>query len=270
MNNLTLFKTSNVTVDRASRESWFDVLTGPVRYRASTPWSPAAAIGVTALIVSVQLVLPLALYGLSPELYRVISGGQQSGSAGLGLSLLQQIVAGCVVWFAAGLGNGTRRAVLSLPPLKGRVYTYVMLAVLVYSVTVPVRLLSQNLLSFLDSPTGRITSATDLSSNLWLSVLVLVIGAPLTEELTYRGFLLSALAKSKLGFWGAAIIIDAAWTGMHACYQPWAALPAIFVLGLLVSFLLWRTGSLWTCIFAHITVNAVIVFMAVVFGLVLR
>ena len=247
MTNLTIFKTSNVTDERAGRESWFDVLTGPVRYRASTPWSPQLRSELIALIVSVQLVLPLAVYGLSPELYRLISGDQQPGSGGgLGLSLLQQIVAGCLVWFAAGFGNGTRRAVLSLPPLKGRVYTYVTLAVLVYSVMVPVKFLSQNLLSFLDSPTGPILSATDLSSNwLWLSVLVLVIGAPLTEEFMYRGFLLSALAKSKLGFWGAAIITDAAWTAMHASYQPWAALPAIFVLGLLVSFLLWLDDD-WT------------------------
>jgi membrane protease YdiL (CAAX protease family) len=270
VSNLTLFKTSNFTVDCAGRETWFDVVTGPVRYRASTPWSPAA-IGVTALIVSVQLVLPSALYGLSPQLYRVISGGQEFSSGSLGLSLLQEIVTGCLIWFAAGLGNGTRRAVLSLPPLKGRVYTYVELAVLVYSIMVPVRFLSQNLLSFLDSQAGRIISATDLSSNwLWLSVLVFVIVSPLTEEFMYRGFLLSALAKSKVGFWGAAIITDSAWTAMHAFYQPWAALPAIFVLGLLVSFLLWRTGSLWTCIFAHITVNAATVFMAVLFGLVLH
>jgi membrane protease YdiL (CAAX protease family) len=240
-----------------------------VRYRASTSWNPAAAIGVIALIVAVQLVIPLALYEFSPELYQVISGGQGSSSAGLGLLLLQQIVAVCLVWFAAGLGNGTRRAVLSLPPLKGRVYTFVELAVLVYSVMVPIRFLSQNLLSFLDSPTGPLI-ATELSCN-WvcLSVRVLLIGAPLTEEFMYRGFLLSALAK-KVGFWGAAIITDAAWTAMHAPYHPWAALPAIFVLGLLVSFLLWRTGSLWTCIFSHMTVNAVIVFMMLLFGLVLR
>jgi uncharacterized protein len=258
--DLTLFKTSDFTLDRSGRETWFDVLTGPVRYRASTSWSPAAAIGAIALIVSVQLVLLLGL-----------SGGQQPGSTGLGLSLLEQILAGCLVWFAAGLGNGTRRAVLSLPPLNGRVYTYVTLAVLVYSVMVPVKFLSLNLLSFLDSPTGPVVSATELSSNwLWLSVLVLVIAAPLTEEFMYRGFLLSALAKSKVGFWGAAIITDATWTAGHASYQPWAALPAIFVLGLLVSFLLWRTGSLWTCIFAHMVVNAVTVFMAVLFGLVLR
>ena len=254
-------------VDRVAKETWFDVLTGPVRYRASTPWSPAAAIGAIALIVSVQLVLPLALYRLSPELYLVISGGQQSGSTSLGLSLLQQIVAGCLVWFAAGLGNGTRRAVLSLPPLKGRVYTYVTLASLVYTVMLLVKFLSRNLLSFLDGPTSLILSTTGLSSDwLWMSVPVLVIGAPLTEEFMYRGFLLSALAKSKVGFWGAAIIIDAAWTAMHAPYQPWTALPPTFVLGLLVSFLLWRTGSLWSCIFAHTTVNGVTVLMLVLFG----
>ena len=110
-------------------------------YRANTPWSPAAAIAAVALIVSVQLMLPLVVYGLSPELYQVISGetGQpkiwpQSGSPTLGL--LQQIVAGCLVWFAAGLGNGTRRAVLSLPPLKGGAYTYVALALLVFSIMV--------------------------------------------------------------------------------------------------------------------------------------
>jgi hypothetical protein len=68
--NLTLFKTPSLAVDRVGMETWFDVLTGPVRYRANTPWNPAAAIGVTALIVSVQL----ALHGLSPELYRMISG----------------------------------------------------------------------------------------------------------------------------------------------------------------------------------------------------
>ena len=247
-------------VDRVAKETWFDVLTGPVRYRASTPWSPAAAIGAIALIVSVQLVLPLALYGLSPELYRVISGGQQSGSAGLGLSLLQQIVAGCLVWFAAGLGNGTRRAVLSLPPLKGRVYTYVTLAC---SFTRSwFRSDSCRKICCLFSTVRQAPSyqPRDLSSDwLWMSVLVLVIGAPLTEEFMYRGFLLSALAKSKVGFWGAAIIIDAGWTAMHAPYQPWTALPPIFVLGLLVSFLLWRTGSLWSCIFAHMTVNGVTV-----------
>ncbi len=75
MTNLRLSKTSSLTVDRVGMETWLDVLTGPVRYRANSSWSPAAAVGVTALIVSVQL----ALHELSPELDKVISGSPQSG-----------------------------------------------------------------------------------------------------------------------------------------------------------------------------------------------
>jgi uncharacterized protein len=256
---------------------WVDVLTGPPVYRANTPWSPAAAILAVALIVLVQLTLPLVLYGLSPELYQVISGetGQpkirlQPVSPTLGL--LQEIVAGCLVWFAAGLGNGTRRAVLSLPPLKGgayTAYTYVALALLVFGVWVPVKLLSQGFLSLLHSL--MILSVTVPNPTWpWINVLVALIGAPFVEEFMYRGFLLSALSKSKIGFWGAAIISDAAWTATHAAYQSWDVLLAIFVSGLLLSFLLWRTGSLWFCIFAHMTVNAEALLVQAVVGLVFR
>jgi CAAX protease family protein len=254
-----------------------DVLAGPSVYRANTPWSPTAAIGVVSLIVSVQLTLPLAVYGLSPEFYQVISGetGQpkfwpQSGSPTVGL--LQQIVAGCFVWFAAGLGNGSRRAVLSLPPLKGgayTAYTYVALALLVFSVWIWVKLLSPYFLALLHSL--MILSVTVSNPTWpWMNVPAVLIATPLVEEFMYRGFLLSALAKSKIGFWGAAIISDAAWTATHAAYQSWDVLLAIFVFGLLVSFLLWRTGSLWTCIFAHMTVNAEAVLIQVALELVLR
>lgn len=239
-------------------KSWLDVLTGPSIYRANTPWSPAAAIGAVALILSVQLTLPLVIYGLSPALYQVISGetGQPkiwSQPIPPTLGLLQEIVAGCLVWFAAGLGNGKRRDVLSLPPLKGRAYTYVALALLVFLVWMPVNVLSEIFLYV----TGHILSVTELNpTSLWMSVLIVLIATPLVEEFMYRGFLLSALANSRIGFWGAAIFTDAAWTATHATYQPWPALPPIFVFGLLVSFLLWRTGSLWPCIFAHVIVNA--------------
>ncbi len=255
-------------------KNWFEVLTGPSVYRANTPWSPPTAIGAVALIVSVQLTFPLVVYALSPELYQVISGQMdrpkiwsQSGSATIGL--LQQIVTGCLVWFAAGLGNGTRRAVLSLPPVKEEgAYTYVALALLVFSVMVPVKFLWQGLLSLLHNSMGLLSVTGSNSTWSWMNVLMVVIAIPLVEEFMYRGFLLSALAKSRIGFWGAAIFTDAAWTAVHAPYQPWNALPPIFVFGLLVSFLLWRTGSLWTCIFAHMTVNAETVLIQIALRLV--
>ena len=51
-------------------------------------------------------------------------------------------------------------------------------------------------------------------AGLALALLVVGIGAPLSEELLFRGFLLSALARTRLGFWGAAADHDG------ACGQP--------------------------------------------------
>jgi uncharacterized protein len=243
---------------------WWDVLKGPPAYRADTPWSPSAAIGAVALIVSVQLTLPLILYGLSPEFCGVISGetGQPriwppSGSPFVGL--FQIMGAGCLVWFISGRGNGKRRAVLCLHPFeKGDTYTYLALALIVFSVE---RLLSYSFVFFFHKFTNPSLSVLGSSSPwLWMDVLLSVIGGPLVEELIYRGFLLSALAKSRIGFWGAAILTDAIWTALHAPSPPshlwYYALVPIFAFGLLVSLLLRQTGNLWSCIFAHVTFNA--------------
>ena len=52
-----------------------------------------------------------------------------------------------------------------------------------------------------------------------LALLVVGVGAPLSEELLFRGFLLSALARSRLGFAGGAVITTAWWTALHAGYS---------------------------------------------------
>jgi len=78
--------------------------------------------------------------------------------------------------------------------------------------------------------------------------------APVSEELLFRGFLLPALAQSRLGFWGGAILTDALWTGLHAA-QGNLAMVSHFLTGLMLSFLLWRTGSIRTVIFGHALSN---------------
>ena len=84
----------------------------------------------------------------------------------------------------------------------------------------------------------------------WLALLLMVIGAPASEELLFRGFLLSALANSRLGFVGAAIISSLAWAALHAGYSI-QGLGIIFVMGLGLSYILWRTGSLRVTMLCH-------------------
>jgi len=87
--------------------------------------------------------------------------------------------------------------------------------------------------------------------------LALVVGAPVSEEILFRGFLLSALAQSRLGFFGAAMVTTLAWTILHAGYSG-IGLIEVFLAGLLFSWLLWRTGSLWVPLVCHGIYNGVV------------
>lgn len=91
-----------------------------------------------------------------------------------------------------------------------------------------------------------------------LAAAVMAVGAPLSEELLFRGFLLGALAQTRLGFAGAALTSTAVWTALHAGYSP-LGLADVFANGLLFCWLLWRTGSLGVVIFCHAAYNGAIV-----------
>src|SRR5262249_10935184 len=93
----------------------------------------------------------------------------------------------------------------------------------------------------------------------WLfALLVIGVGAPLAEELLFRGFLMSSLASTRFGFLGASIISTALWAALHAGYSL-AGVAEVFLIGLFFCWLLWRTGSLWVTIFCHAIYNSLIV-----------
>lgn len=93
-----------------------------------------------------------------------------------------------------------------------------------------------------------------------LMAVLILIAAPLTEEVFFRGFLLQGLAR-RLSFWPAAVVTSAIFALAHVWWQLY--LP-IFVLGLAFAWLFWRTGSLWAPIAAHATINATSLFVALV------
>jgi membrane protease YdiL (CAAX protease family) len=92
----------------------------------------------------------------------------------------------------------------------------------------------------------------------WLFAIAIGIGAPLSEELLFRGFLLGALSRTYLGFFGATLVTTLAWTALHAGYSGFG-LVEVFVAGLFFCWVLWRTGSLWPPIFCHTLYNSSII-----------
>ena len=84
-----------------------------------------------------------------------------------------------------------------------------------------------------------------------LLVLVVAVGAPIVEEIVYRGLLQRSLA-ARVGGPSAILIVSALFALIHL---RWVELPGLFVAGLLFGLCLHRTGRLGTAILAHAAFN---------------
>jgi membrane protease YdiL (CAAX protease family) len=82
----------------------------------------------------------------------------------------------------------------------------------------------------------------------------LVIGGPLAEEMIFRGQIFAALAQTRLGVIGASLITSALWAGVHIT-EPLHVVALLFLMGLALSWLLVRFGSLWLPILCHAAWN---------------
>jgi membrane protease YdiL (CAAX protease family) len=84
-----------------------------------------------------------------------------------------------------------------------------------------------------------------------ITALVALVGAPLTEEMFFRGLVFSGL--SRWGFWGAAAASGAMFSLVH--FDPGSFLPFVGI-GMLLCWVYWRRGSLWDAVTFHFLFNA--------------
>jgi membrane protease YdiL (CAAX protease family) len=85
-----------------------------------------------------------------------------------------------------------------------------------------------------------------------LTALVFVVLGPLNEELLFRGYLLPRLLP--LEFVPAAAITSAIWAGTHVSYST-VSVVFIFCFGLLLAWVVKRTGSVWVTFAGHVLIN---------------
>jgi membrane protease YdiL (CAAX protease family) len=87
--------------------------------------------------------------------------------------------------------------------------------------------------------TYRAAKLAGMLPMLWLAV---VIVAPVTEELLFRGFLHRGWAPSWLGVSGTIVLTSALWAALHQQYN-WVGILCIFLMGLLFGWIRQRSGS---------------------------
>lgn len=230
-------------------------------YRAETPWRPAPAVAV-AIVASLapMLVALLAILaedaGLVPAGEPTPSGAIPSLSSPLMLAqmIVRQLLSLAIVWGAAGW-KGARSAALRLEPPQTDWLTAIAYGALLIVLIGPIELLFYYLADVPLFTDGRWILDGLRSPYWWAVILAAVVLAPLWEEITFRGFLLSALAKSRLGFWPAAVLSSGLWTVLHLGYS-WPGLASVFLAGVGLSWVMLRTGSMRAVVVAHAVINA--------------
>ncbi len=114
-----------------------------------------------------------------------------------------------------------------------------------------------------DDVSAEARDLTDRASGVGvlLLVLVVVVGAPVVEELFYRGLLLRSLDRH-LPTWGAVVVSSLVFGLSH--FQG-IQFPALFLFGVLAAVMAVRTGNLGASIAAHVGFNAWTVFALLAF-----
>lgn len=91
----------------------------------------------------------------------------------------------------------------------------------------------------------------------WVTVAAAALGAPILEEIIYRGLLQGAMVSAMKSPWLGIIATSAVFALAHAAAAPPFALPTLFVLGLALGAAMERSGRLGVCIAMHAGFNVV-------------
>jgi uncharacterized protein len=102
----------------------------------------------------------------------------------------------------------------------------------------------------------QLQSYTTAAAEGWLIPMWLgaVIVAPAGEEIMFRGFLFRGWARTQRSLWPAIVLISLLWASLHVQYD-WTGVAQIFVIGLFLGWMRWRSGSTLMTFLLHALFN---------------
>lgn len=238
----------------------------PGAYRPETPWPPAAALLVVLGASLAPVVVAMAFVSAQRAGLVPANGAYSLASPVLvGQMIIGQLASLAVVWVAAGWRNARAETLRLSPEQETGWLTAIGYGALLIVAIGPIELVLYRLAGVDLFTDGRWLLDGLLSPHGWAVAVAAIVLAPLWEETCFRGFLLSSLAKSLLGFWPAAILTSGIWAALHTGYS-WPGLGSVFLAGIGLSWIMLRTGSLKAVAIAHAVINAFSLAMILLFA----
>jgi len=245
----------------------FSVLTGPPRFDASTSWKWWSA-GLICLAIMVLAMMCVGVVTLAGVLALMVQSSHPLGEFraflktmttvqwAVVLSTAGIVAQGAAVWmiWRASSNDGEHGAIraLSLSPAGIGFLGYV--AVVGLTVAGVAALAVAITMVFPHKGSVQPIVGFIKSDYWWIAIAPIAIGAPLFEEIMFRGFLFTAIAGSRFGVAGAIVITSLIWALLHAGYV-WQELVIITAFGFVLGWLVWQLGSVWPGIMCHAVWN---------------
>lgn len=152
----------------------------------------------------------------------------------------------------AKLGLGSRVALGALGLAVLAWFVYILLAGILTPLLQPDQ----------EDVTRELGTDKDELGSVAVAAFLIVIAAPLSEELFFRGFMFAGLRRS-MSLWPAAVIAAVVWGSLHLGAGNIGVAVQLAIFGVVLAWLYERTGTLWAPVFAH-TINNTIAFVLLV------
>ena len=219
------------------------------------PWGIIMTVVWIVLAVIVMLIATLgAIFAIFPDGAMDGPGFEKDARAFGILSLVAAASAVAVLLVAAKLAGWRVSDYLALvrPDRGDAIKATVALVVFVMVFDAITYLIGKDVVTPFQIDLYKSAAASNSLLIMWAA---LVIAAPVGEEIVFRGFLYRGWAQTPRAVLPAIVVISVFWAVIHTQYD-WFGVFQIFLIGLLLGWIRWRSGSTLLTIGLHALINA--------------
>ena len=219
------------------------------------PWGIVMTVVWIVVAVIVMLIATLgAIFGLFPEGAMDTPAFEKDARAFGILSLVAAASAVAVLILAVKLAGWRVSDYLALvaPDRGDAIKATVALVVFVMAFDAITYLIGKDVVTPFQIDLYKNAVASNSLLIMWAA---LVIAAPVGEEIVFRGFLYRGWAQTPRAVLPAILVISAFWAVIHTQYD-WFGVFQIFLIGMLLGWVRWRSGSTLLTIGLHALINA--------------
>ncbi|MCJ8320253.1 MAG: CPBP family intramembrane metalloprotease [Colwellia sp.] len=232
------------------------------------PWSAKATLALTFLLCILYLIITIVTLAIGAAIEVVSLGGIAESAQTMGIDISQKLaldgdfnainylvtalcLSSVIFYFASRRKVTTAASYLGFNKFPNKtMFINFNLAILVYFVF---SYFASNALG-IETPQS-IIDIYNTTDYLFLLLFVVVIAAPIFEELVFRGFIFKGLKNSPLGITGTIVITSILFTLIHAGQYDLTILAVLFPLAVILAIARLRSGGIYLPIYLHFVNN---------------